>query len=162
MSSDQQAVDVTNLVATLGGVLLIDKIGRKKLLLVGAFGCGLCLAAAAYIFQSQSHAKYLLAVLITYIIFFAISQGAVIWVYISEVFPTSVRSKGQSVGSSAHWITNALIASIFPMLARYSKSIPFAFFASMMVVQFLTVLFVYPETKGYTLESMQAHLHGTV
>lgn len=164
VSSDQQAVAIglTNLVATLGGVLLIDKIGRKKLLLVGSIGCGLCLAAVAYIFQSQSHTTFLLAVLITYIIFFAISQGAVIWVYISEVFPTSVRSKGQSLGSSAHWITNALIASVFPILARYSKAIPFAFFAGMMVVQFLTVLFVYPETKGYTLESMQAHLHGRV
>jgi SP family arabinose:H+ symporter-like MFS transporter len=86
----------------------------------------------------------------------------VIWVYISEVFPTSVRSKGQSLGSSAHWITNALIASIFPVLARYSRSIPFFFFAAMMVVQFLVVLFVYPETKGFTLESMQKHLHEKV
>ena len=148
-----------NLVATLAGVSLIDKVGRKKLLLVGAVGCGICLLAAAMIFQTQSHQQYLLAVLIAYIVFFAFSQGAVIWVYISEVFPTSVRSKGQSLGSSAHWITNALIASIFPVLARYSKSIPFFFFAVMMVVQFLVVLLVYPETKGFTLESMQKHLH---
>jgi sugar porter (SP) family MFS transporter len=161
VSSNLQAVAIgaMNLVATLAGVSLIDKVGRKKLLLVGAVGCGLCLLAAAIIFQTNSHAQYLLAVLIAYIIFFAFSQGAVIWVYISEVFPTSVRSKGQSLGSSSHWITNALIASIFPILARYSKSIPFFFFAAMMVVQFLVVLFVYPETKGFTLESMQKHLH---
>jgi MFS transporter, SP family, arabinose:H+ symporter len=161
VSSNLQAVAIgaMNLVATLAGVSLIDKVGRKKLLLVGAVGCGLCLFAAAMIFQTQSHAQYLLAVLVAYIVFFAFSQGAVIWVYISEVFPTSVRSKGQSLGSSSHWITNALIASIFPVLARYSKSIPFFFFAAMMVVQFLVVLFVYPETKGFTLESMQKHLH---
>jgi SP family arabinose:H+ symporter-like MFS transporter len=164
VSSDLQAVAIgaMNLVATLAGVSLIDKVGRKKLLLVGAVGCGICLLAAAMIFQTQSHQQWLLAVLIAYIVFFAFSQGAVIWVYISEVFPTSVRSKGQSLGSSAHWITNALIASIFPVLARYSKSIPFFFFAVMMVVQFLVVLLVYPETKGFTLESMQKHLHEKV
>ena len=161
VSSNLQAVAIgaANLLATFAGVLLIDKIGRKKLLLVGAFGCGLCLAGVAQMFHSRSHNGYLLALLIVYILFFAISQGAVIWVYISEVFPTSVRSKGQSLGSSAHWITNALIAGFFPIIARHSSSIPFVFFSVMMVVQFLTVWFLYPETKGYTLESMQRHLY---
>ena len=100
----------------------------------------------------------LLALLVGFIISFAISQGSVIWVYLSEVFPTNVRSKGQSLGSSSHWIANGLIANIFPYVAVYSKALPFAFFAVMMVVQFFTVLFIYPETKGQTLEGMQAHL----
>jgi SP family arabinose:H+ symporter-like MFS transporter len=94
-----------------------------------------------------------------YIAFFAISQGAVIWVYISEVFPNRVRSKGQSLGSSAHWIMNALISGIFPLLAKSSGAYPFVFFAVMMVVQFFVVLFFYPETKGFTLEEMQHRLN---
>jgi MFS transporter, SP family, arabinose:H+ symporter len=100
----------------------------------------------------------LLWLLIAYIAFFAISQGAVIWVYIGEVFPNRVRAKGQSLGSSAHWITNALISLIFPVLFAFSHGLPFAFFAAMMVVQFFVVLFVYPETKGVSLEQLQQRL----
>ena len=81
-----------------------------------------------------------------------------IWVYLSEVFPTNVRSKGQSLGSSSHWVMNALIAQLFPILARSTKAIPFGVFAALTAVQFFVVLFVYPETKGYTLEDMQHHL----
>lgn len=95
--------------------------------------------------------------LVLFIIFFAISQGAVIWVYIAEVFPSRVRSKGQSVGSSSHWIMNALIAGTFPFVAARSQAAPFVFFASMMLLQFFVVLFVYPETKGRTLEAIQAN-----
>jgi hypothetical protein len=92
---------------------------------------------------------------VTYIAFFAISQGAVIWVYIGEVFPNRVRAKGQALGSSSHWITNAIIAFTFPQLAKSSGAYPFMFFAAMMVVQFFVVLFFYPETKNVTLEQMQ-------
>ena len=81
-----------------------------------------------------------------------------IWVYISEVFPNRVRAHGQSLGSFSHWIMNALISGIFPTMAAASGSIPFAFFAAMMVLQFFVVLFIYPETKGYTLEEMQKKL----
>ena len=95
----------------------------------------------------------------TYIAFFSISQGAVIWVYIGEVFPTSVRSKGQGVGSASHWFMNALIALEFPVVVHYFHTqTPFAFFAVMTVVQFVVVLFVYPETKGQTLEALQRRL----
>ena len=151
-------IGVANLLATLLGISVIDKVGRKTLLLVGAVGTGLCLAGVSYVFATNSHQGALLALLVTYIIFFALSQGAVIWVYISEVFPTNVRSKGQSLGCSAHWIMNAIIAQAFPILATRSRSLPFAFFAVMMAVQFLTVYFLYPETKGYSLEDMQHHL----
>ncbi|PYX13417.1 MAG: MFS transporter, partial [Acidobacteria bacterium] len=96
--------------------------------------------------------------LIGYIAFFAFSQGAVIWVYLSEVFPNNVRAKGQSLGSFTHWIMNALISGTFPLMAASSGGYPFIFFSLMMIVQFFVVLFVYPETKGITLEEMQKKL----
>jgi sugar porter (SP) family MFS transporter len=160
ISGDLQAVAIgaMNLVATLVGMSLIDKLGRKTLLIIGAIGTALCLAGVANIFYTQSHQNYLLWLLVSYIAFFAISQGAVIWVYIGEVFPNRVRSKGQSLGSSSHWIMNALIAYTFPQVAKSSGAYPFMFFAAMMVVQFFVVLFFYPETKGVSLEQMQRRL----
>lgn len=147
-----------NLIATLIGMSVIDKLGRKTLLLIGSVGTGACLTGVAAIFYTQTHQDFLVWLLVAYIAFFAISQGAVIWVYIAEVFPTKVRSKGQSVGSGSHWIANALIAAVFPVVAQRSGAIPFFFFAAMMAVQFLVVLFVYPETKGATLEQLQQQL----
>jgi SP family arabinose:H+ symporter-like MFS transporter len=160
MSGDLQAVLVgaMNLFATLLAMTVIDKIGRKTLLLIGSVGTAACLIGVASIFFMQRHQSSLLWLLVGYIFFFAISQGSVIWVYISEVFPTRVRSKGQSLGSSSHWIMNAVISGTFPLLARYSAGAPFIFFAAMMVLQFFVVLFIYPETKGYTLEQMQHRL----
>src|SRR5206468_2039952 len=136
----------------------IDKLGRKTLLLIGSLGTAACLAGVSGVFFTQSHRSYLLWLLVGYIAFFAISQGAVIWVYISEVFPNRVRAKGQALGSSSHWIMNALIAYTFPQLAKSSGAYPFVLFAIMMVVQFFVVLFFYPETKGVTLEQMQHRL----
>jgi sugar porter (SP) family MFS transporter len=160
VSGDLQAVavGVTNLVFTMLAMSVIDKVGRKTLLLIGSVGTAICLAGVAWIFHVQRHQEMLLWLLIGYIAFFAFSQGAVIWVYISEVFPNRVRAGGQSLGSFSHWIMNALISGIFPTLAAASGSIPFAFFSAMMVVQFFVVLLVYPETKGYTLEAMQKKL----
>jgi SP family arabinose:H+ symporter-like MFS transporter len=160
MSGDLQAVAVggMNLAATLLGMSLIDKLGRKTLLLIGSVGTAACLFGVSWVFFANSHQSYLLVFLVAYIGFFAISQGAVIWVYISEVFPSRVRAKGQSVGSSSHWIMNAIIAYTFPQLAKSSGAYPFVFFGAMMVVQFFVVMFFYPETKGYTLEEMQHRL----
>ena len=160
MSGNVQAVIVglANLLTTLVGISIIDKIGRKPLLLIGAVGCALSLAGVAWVFHTGRHLHLLLVLLVSFIVFFAISQGSVIWVYLSELFPTNVRAKGQSLGSSSHWISNGIIANVFPFIAVYSRSLPFAFFAAMMAVQFFTVLFFYPETKGQTLEAMQAHL----
>jgi len=149
-----------NFFATFIGMALIDKLGRKTLLLIGSVGTGLCLLGVAAIFFTQSHQDLLVWLLVAYIGFFAASQGAVIWVYIAEVFPTKVRSKGQSLGSGSHWITNAIIAAVFPIVAKRSGGAPFLFFAMMMVVQFFVVLFVYPETKGATLEQLQEQLEG--
>ncbi len=160
MSSNVQsaAIGLANLLATLLGISLIDRLGRKTLLLIGAVGCAVCLGFAAVLFKIGGHANLLLPAFIGFIVFFAISQGAVIWVYLSEVFPTNVRSKGQSLGSSTHWIMNAIITFLMPGALAYSKSLPFAFFAAMMVVQFVVVLAVYPETKGYSLEMLQQKL----
>ena len=158
-SADVQAVAVgaTNLIFTIIAMSVIDRIGRKKLLLTGAVGTAVCLAGVAYIFSAGAHEKMLLPLLIGYIAFFAFSQGAVIWVYLSEVFPNLVRGKGQSLGSFTHWIMNAGISYAFPIVAVYGAA-PFVFFAVMMAVQFFVVLFVYPETKGITLEEMQEKL----
>jgi sugar porter (SP) family MFS transporter len=160
VSSSVQAVMIgaANLVATLIGISLIDKIGRKTLLLIGAAGDALCLAGVALVYGTNSHQNLLLPLLVGFIAFFAISQGAVIWVYLSEVFPTNVRSKGQSLGASSHWVMNAAIATVFPVIAAYSRAAPFWFFAGMTVLQFIAVLTIYPETKGQTLEGMSAHL----
>ena len=162
VSSDLQAVAVgfTNLVFTMIAMSVIDKVGRKTLLLTGAVGTAFCLGGVAAIFAMGRRYDLLLWLLIAYIAFFAFSQGAVIWVYISEVFPNRVRAKGQSLGSLTHWLMNAIISFAFPTLAAWSKSIPFMFFSAMMVLQFFVVLTVYPETKGVSLEEMQKKLTG--
>jgi sugar porter (SP) family MFS transporter len=160
VSGDLQAVAVgaANLVATLLAISVIDKVGRKKLLLFGTAGLALCLSVVSYVFLTHRHLDWLVWLLMIYIAFFAVSQGAVVWVYISEVFPTRVRSKGQSVGSSAHWITNAIISLIFPLMAMSSGAYPFIFFAAMMVLDFFLVLFYYPETSNVSLEHLQTNL----
>ena len=149
----------TNLIFTIVGMRLIDKLGRKTLLLIGAAGTASCLAGVAWIYRSNSHPGMLVWLLIGYIAFFAMSQGAVIWVYIGEVFPNAVRSKGQGVGNASHWTMNTIIALEFPVVASHmGAERPFVFFSVMTVVQFLTVLFGYPETKGQTLEALQRKL----
>src|SRR5207237_10818061 len=109
-------------------------------------------------FLTHSHQNLLVWLLTGYIAFFAFSQGAVIWVFISEVFPNRVRAGGQSLGSFSHWIMNALISGIFPLLAASSGGYPFVFFSFMLVLQFFVVLFLYPQTKGVSLEHMQKKL----
>lgn len=160
LSANLQSVAIggMNLLATFLGMSLIDKLGRKTLLLIGSAGMVACLSGVAVVFLTNSHQSQLLWLLVAYIGFFAISQGAVIWVYIGEVFPNQVRAKGQSLGSSAHWIMNAAISLTFPLLAASSHGYPFVFFAAMTALQFFVVLFFYPETKGITLEEMQYKL----
>src|SRR5579872_872897 len=152
------AIGATNLAFTMIAMSVIDRIGRKTLLLVGSVGTAICLAGVSAIFFSHSHESLLVWLLVGYIAFFAFSQGAVIWVYLSEVFPNTVRSKGQSLGSFSHWFMNALISGIFPLMAASSGAYPFVFFSVMMVLQFFVVLFVYPETKGFSLEEMQKEM----
>jgi MFS transporter, SP family, arabinose:H+ symporter len=160
VSSDLQAVAIgaTNLLFTMLAMSIIDRVGRRVLLLIGSGGTAACLAGVAAVFWSGRHEGWLLWLLIGFIAAFAFSQGSVIWVYIGEVFPTAVRAKGQGLGSATHWIMNALISFLFPVVAASSKAAPFVFFAAMMVLQFFVVLFVYPETKNIALEDMEKKL----
>ena len=161
MSGNRQAVAIgaTNLAFTLLGMALIDRVGRKPLLLIGAGGTALALAAVAAIFYTHHHQELLVWALVVYIAFFAVSQGAVIWVYLSEIFPTRVRNKGQSLGSGTHWIFNAMLSAIFPVIAARSGSYPFMFFAAMVALQFVVVLVFFPETKQVSLEDLQRKLN---
>lgn len=149
----------TNLVFTLVGMALIDHFGRKSLLIAGAIGTAACLGGISWIYMSHSHQTALLGILVVYIAFFAASQGAVIWVYIGEIFPTTVRSKGQGVGSASHWIANTVISLAFPFVAqKFSVATPFLFFGAATLVQLIVVSAFYPETKGRTLEDLQRKL----
>lgn len=158
VSGDLQAVAVgtNNFIFTLVGMSLIDKVGRRVLLLVGSVGMAVALSGVAAIFYTQQHQAWLVGMLVLYGVFFASSQGAVIWVYISEVFPNRVRAKGQSLGSFTHWAMCGIVSFSFPVLSHATgRAVPFVFFAAMMVVQFFVVFFTFPETKGITLEAMQ-------
>jgi MFS transporter, SP family, arabinose:H+ symporter len=160
VSGDLQAVIIgaTNLTFTTIAMLVIDRLGRKTMLLVGSVGTCACLAVIAALFHTGRYERFLIWPLMGYIAFFAFSQGAVIWVYISEVFPNAVRAKGQSLGSFTHWLMTAILSWIFPLLSARSAAVPFAFFSFMMAVQFFVVLFVFPETKGVSLEEIQRRL----
>src|SRR5215475_6400808 len=160
VSGDLQAVAIgtTNLFFTMLAVSVIDRVGRKTLLLIGSVGTSLSLAGVAYIFFTHQHQSLLVWLLVGFIAFFAFSQGAVIWVYIGEVFPNQVRAKGQSLGSFSHWFMNGAISLTFPLMAASSGAYPFVFFSAMMLLQFVVVAFFYPETKGVSLEEMQHKL----
>ena len=138
--------------------MLIDRIGRRSLLLIGSVGLFLTLAGTAAIMITGQHQNLLLWMLIGFIAAFAFSQGAVIWVYISEIFPTAVRARGQSLGSSTHWFMDAVIATLFPVAAAQSKGAPFIFFAAMVVLQFFAVLVFFPETKRAALEDISERI----
>lgn len=151
-----------NLIATLGGMAIIDKVGRKPLLVWGSVGGGISLALVTWIFSSNIHADWLVWLLGGMVICHAFGQGAAIWVFISEIFPTSVRSKGQTLGSFTHWFMAMLISWSFPLVARDlgqpHAGLPFAFFAAMMVVQVFVVGMFFPETKQVALEDMSKRI----
>jgi sugar porter (SP) family MFS transporter len=156
MTADLQSVAVgaANLLATVAALCLIDRIGRKTLLLIGAVGTALSLSGVALILHSGRGKAWLLWLLIGFIASFAFSQGAVIWVYLSEIFPSEVRARGQGLGSATHWLANAAISRYFPVVAAVTTALPFAFFAGCMVLQFIVVWALFPETKRATLESL--------
>lgn len=160
VSADIQSVIIgtTNLVFTGLALLVIDRVGRRTLLLVGSVGLAASLFGVALIQLNDSHQALLLPMLIVFIASFAFSQGAVIWVYIAEIFPNEVRARGQALGSSTHWVMDALIAGMFPVVAQWSKGLPFVFFGTAMVVQFLVVFHLFPETKRIGLEDMSQSL----
>jgi len=153
---------IVNLLSTLVGMAIIDKVGRKPLLLCGSFGGAISLSLVAWIFSHNIHADWLVWLLGGMVICHAFGQGAVIWVFISEIFPTAVRSKGQTLGSFTHWFMAMLISGTFPLVARNlgqpHAGLPFAFFAVMMVIQIFVVWTFFPETKRVALEEMQQRL----
>jgi len=151
-------IGVTNLGFTLLGMSVIDRVGRKRLLLVGSLGLAACLFVAAYAFENTIGGALLLGSLIGYIAFFAFSQGAVIWVYLAEIFPNRVRARGQALGSFTHWFWAAAVSWSFPVVAEASGGLAFAFFGAMMLLQFVMVLLFLPETKGVSLEAIQRRL----
>jgi len=152
-------VSIANLICTIIAIAVIDKLGRKKMLLIGAVGTTLALLSIAYIYYSGENAKMLVYFVMMFICFFAFSQGAVIWVYLSEIFPSAVRAKGQSFGSFTHWGFNAATAWAFPVVVTmFAPYFPFIFYSIATIAQFLVVLFLFPETKGISLESLQRKL----
>ncbi|MDR6985012.1 sugar porter (SP) family MFS transporter [Rheinheimera pacifica] len=148
-------VGIVNLIFTMLGLYLIDKAGRRLLMLIGSVGYIVSLSVVAYAFYAGIGGMAVVFFVFLFIASHAIGQGAVIWVFISEVFPNAVRAKGQSLGASTHWVFAALIALLMPFfLSVFTPATIFIFFAFMMVLQLVFVLFVMPETKGRTLESI--------
>ena len=152
------AVGVTNMLFTIVAMFFIDKFGRKTLLLIGAVGMCLSLAGAAihYYDESLFGATGVVFFIVGFIAFFAFSQGAVIWVFLAEIFPNRIRSKGQALGSFTHWIMNAIIGLVFPIaLTGFGGGNVFMFFSLMMIPFFFFVWKIMPETKGKSLEELE-------
>ncbi|MEQ1798270.1 MAG: sugar porter family MFS transporter [Lacibacter sp.] len=159
------AIGGTNLIFTFVGLYLIDRLGRKKLLLIGSLGYILSLSMVAICFAFHASPVLLMSYLLLFIAAHAVGQGAVIWVFISEIFPNKIRATGQSFGASVHWVFAAIITLVTPFFLDDKKGIfkdnpwpIFAFFAGMMVLQLIWVLTKMPETKGVSLEELEKKL----
>ena len=159
------SLGLMNLVFTFVGLWLIDRIGRKTLLIIGSFGYIISLSMVAYGFINHSAPEFMLSFLLLFIAAHAIGQGAVIWVLISEIFPTQIRAKGQAFGASIHWIFAALITLVTPVFLDSEDGIfkdnpwpIFAFFTVMMALQLVWIIAKVPETKGVSLEELQKKL----
>ena len=159
------AIGVVNLVFTLIGIRLIDRLGRRQLLIIGSLGYITSLFMVGYCFQASLSPTLLLIFICMFIASHAIGQGAVIWVFISEIFPNRVRAYGQSWGTSTHWVFAALITLVTPFfidpaegLFRDNLEVIYYFFAGMMVLQLLWGIFKMPETKGVSLEDLEKQL----
>ena len=153
-------IGLINFMFTLLAINIIDKVGRRVLMLVGSVGLIVSLFMVGYTFYTGNFSGFVIPIyMMIFIAFFAFSQGAVIWVFISEIFPNEMRAKGQTLGSSTHWIMAAVIAFGFPYLAEtFGGATTFFFFASMMVLQLIFVWRFMPETKGKSLEQIGSNL----
>jgi sugar porter (SP) family MFS transporter len=159
------AIGGTNLIFTFVGLYLIDRVGRKTLLFIGSLGYILSLGMVAWSFYAHASPAFLMSFLLLFIASHAVGQGAVIWVFISEIFPNKVRAIGQSFGASIHWVFAALITLITPIFLDADNGVfkdnpwpIFAFFAFMMVLQLVWVIAKVPETKGVSLEELEKRL----
>ena len=151
-------IGLVNLIFTMVGLSLIDRFGRRTLMVTGSVGLIATLSLVSYAFATGA-SGWVSGLLFVYIAFFAMSQGAVIWVFISEIFPNQVRAGGQALGSFTHWLLAALIANAFPFVAnRLGGSLVFGIFAGMMALQLIYVWRLMPETKGVSLEDLEARL----
>lgn len=152
-------IGIVNLAFTMAGLWLIDLAGRKTLMLIGSIGYIVSLAAVTWAFSIDAGGLIVVSFVFLFIASHAVGQGAVIWVFIAEIFPNKVRTKGQSLGCGTHWVFAALITLLMPyLLGRFHAQMIFGFFAVMMVMQLLFVLFLMPETKGRSLEFLAEHL----
>lgn len=159
------AIGGTNLLFTFVGLYLIDRLGRKTLLIIGSLGYIISLSMVAWAFYAAASPAFLLSFLLVFIASHAIGQGAVIWVFIAEIFPNQIRALGQSFGASVHWVFAALITLITPVFLDAEDGIfkdnpwpIFAFFVGMMALQLIWVLVKVPETKGVSLEKLEEDL----
>ena len=151
-------IGITNLIFTFVGLWLIDKAGRRTLLFVGSFGYIISLGLVAWAFFTQ-HYTIVPICIFAFIASHAVGQGAVIWVFISEIFPNRQRAEGQALGCFTHWVFAALLTTFFPkMVTAFPPGYVFSFFAFMMVLQLIWVKTMIPETKGVPLEQMQKRL----
>jgi len=154
-------IGITNLLFTFVGLWLIDRLGRRTLLYIGSFGYITSLGLTAWAFFTE-HFAIVPACIFAFIAAHAIGQGAVIWVFISEIFPNRHRAEGQTLGSFTHWIFAALLTTFFPkMVSAFPPGYVFSFFAFMMVLQLIWVKTMVPETKGVPLEEIEHRLTGT-
>lgn len=153
-------LSLLSLVVSILAVLIIDKVGRKTLLLAGAASMSICLLLLPAIRHNGWPLSSIVIVLAVYHASFGFSQGVVLWVYLSEIFPLPVRARGQSLGSAVHWITNAFVVGIFPVITHYWGELVFVGLALIMLAQFFVILLFYPETKGRTLESLAPSISG--
>ncbi|MEY2962873.1 MAG: hypothetical protein RL754_134 [Bacteroidota bacterium] len=151
----------TNLIFTFVGLYLIDRMGRKSLMYIGSIGYIISLAMVAYGFKTDASASFNLSFILMFIASHAVGQGAVIWVFISEIFPNSVRAAGQAWGTGTHWVFAALITMLGEVVIEaFPGWTVFAFFAVFMLLQLLFTHFMMPETKGTSLEDLQDQLSG--
>ena len=151
-------IGITNLIFTFVGLWLIDRLGRRTLLYIGSFGYITSLGLVAWGFFT-GHFTIVPICIFAFIAAHAVGQGAVIWVFISEIFPNRQRAEGQALGSFTHWIFAALLTTFFPkMVSAFPPGYVFLFFSGMMVLQLVWVKLMVPETKGVSLEQMQAKL----
>ena len=152
-------IGIVNFLFTILGMYLIDRLGRRTLMLIGSIGYIISLLAVSWAFFTGAEGVLVVIFVCAFISAHAVGQGAVIWVFISEIFPNTSRDKGMSWGSGTHWVFAALITLITPtVLAQFSGGSIFAFFAGMMVLQLLFVIYIMPETKGISLEALEEKL----
>ncbi len=158
-------IGLANLVFTMLGMLLIDKAGRRQLLIIGSIGYIVSLSVVAWAFKTDASALVLLSFILIFVASHAIGQGAIIWVFISEIFPNTVRAMGNSFGCGVHWVLAAAITLLTPLFLDSEQGIfkdnpwpIFAFFTGMMILQLLFAVFLMPETKGASLEELEKKL----